>query len=84
MIFLGDFSFVKIFLTKLSCYHDNYFKYFMFGKYNGFVSKARGVCMHVSSSTLYVLPRIGIETESSGKPSAVVIFLLSSTSLGPR
>jgi hypothetical protein len=40
--------------------------------------------MHVSSSTLYVLPRIGIETESSGKPSAVVIFLLSSTSLGPR
>jgi hypothetical protein len=31
-----DFSFVKIFLTKLWCYHDNYFKYFMFGKYNGF------------------------------------------------
>ena len=22
-------------------YHDNYFKYFMFGKYNGFVIKAR-------------------------------------------
>jgi hypothetical protein len=39
---LGDFSFVKIFLTKLSCYHDNFFKYFMFGKYNGFVSKAMG------------------------------------------
>ena len=50
MIFLGDFSFVKIFLTKLSCYHDNYFKYFMFGKYNGFVSKVRGFCMHVFSS----------------------------------
>jgi hypothetical protein len=50
VIFLGDFwhfSFVKIFLTKLSCYHDNYFKYFMFGKYNGFVSKARvSACMY--------------------------------------
>jgi hypothetical protein len=50
VIFSGDFSFVKIFLTKLSCYHDNYFKYFMFGKYNGFVSKASGFCMHVFSS----------------------------------
>jgi hypothetical protein len=46
------FSFVKIFLTKLSCYHDNYFKYFMFGKYNGFVSKVRGFCIHVFSSRL--------------------------------
>jgi hypothetical protein len=28
-------------------YHDNYFKYFMFGKYNGFVSKARiAACMY--------------------------------------
>ena len=49
MIFLGDFLFAKIVLTKLSCYHDNYFKYFMFGKYNGFVSTARGFCMHVFS-----------------------------------
>ena len=32
---------------KLSCYHDNYFRYFMFGKYNGFVSKARvSACMY--------------------------------------
>ena len=39
MIFLGHFS--------LSCYHDNYFRYFMFGKYNGFVSKARvSACMY--------------------------------------
>ena len=46
MIFLGDFSFVRIFL-KISCYHDNYFRYFMFGKYNGFVSKARvSACMY--------------------------------------
>jgi hypothetical protein len=41
VIFLGDFSILKIFLIKLSCYHDNYFKYFMLGKYNGFVSKER-------------------------------------------
>jgi hypothetical protein len=28
-------------------YHDNYFKYFMFGKYNGFVSKARvSACLY--------------------------------------
>jgi hypothetical protein len=47
VIFLGDFSFVKIFLTKLSCSHDNYFKYSMFGKYNG-LSARRGVsaCMY--------------------------------------
>jgi hypothetical protein len=33
--------------TKLSCYHDNYFKYFMFEKCNGFVSKARvSACMY--------------------------------------
>ena len=32
---------------KLSCYYDNYFKYFMFGKYNGFVSKASvSTCMY--------------------------------------
>ena len=54
VIFLGDFSFVKIFLTKLSCYHDNYFKYFMFGKHNGFVSKARGFCMYVFSSSTVI------------------------------
>jgi hypothetical protein len=46
-LFLGDFSFVRIFLKKLSCYHDNYFRYFMFGKYNGFVSKVRvSACMY--------------------------------------
>jgi hypothetical protein len=32
---------------KLSCYHDNYFRYFMFRKYNDFVSKARvSACMY--------------------------------------
>ena len=45
-IFRG-FSFVRIFLKKLSCYHDDYFRYFMFGKYNGFVSKAKvSACMY--------------------------------------
>ena len=34
-------------VSNLWCYHDNYFRYFMFGKYNGFVSKARvSACMY--------------------------------------
>ena len=41
------FFLCKNILKKLSCYHDNYFRYFMFGKYNGFVSKARvSACMY--------------------------------------
>jgi hypothetical protein len=41
------FFICKNILKKLSCYHDNYFKYFTFGKYNGFVSNARiSACMH--------------------------------------
>jgi hypothetical protein len=41
------FFICKNILNKLSCYHDNNFKYFMFGKYNGFVSKARvSACMY--------------------------------------
>jgi hypothetical protein len=41
------FFICKNILIKLSCYHDNYFRYFMFGKYNGFVSKARvSACMY--------------------------------------
>ena len=51
VIFLGDFSIVKIFLMKLSRYHDNYFKYFMFGKYNVVFSGRRGM-LHVFSSGL--------------------------------
>ena len=35
------FFICKNILKKLSCYHDNYSRYFMFGKYNGFVIKAR-------------------------------------------
>ena len=41
------FFICKNILKKLSCYHDNNFGYFMFGKYNGFVSKARvSACMY--------------------------------------
>jgi hypothetical protein len=41
------FFICKNILKKLSCYHDNYFRYFMFAKYNGFVSKARvSACMY--------------------------------------
>jgi hypothetical protein len=64
IIFLGDFSFAKIFLTKLLSYYDNYFKYFMFGKYNGFVSKASGFCMHVFSSLNLIIERESALQES--------------------
>ena len=41
------FFICKNILKKLSCYPNNYFRYFMFGKYNGFVSKARvSACMY--------------------------------------
>jgi hypothetical protein len=41
------FFICKNILKKLPCYHDNYFRHFMFGKYNGFVSKARvSACMY--------------------------------------
>ena len=46
------FLICKNILKKLSCYHDNYFRYFMFGKYNGFnCQQGEGFCMHVFSST---------------------------------
>jgi hypothetical protein len=46
------FFICKNILKKLLCYHDNYFKYFTFGKYNGFVGE--GFCMHVFSSTILI------------------------------
>jgi uncharacterized membrane protein YfhO len=46
-----QFFICKNILKKKLCYHDNYFRYFMFGKYNGYVSKARvSACMYFSSS----------------------------------
>jgi hypothetical protein len=53
-----NFLFVKIFLTKLSSYHDNYCKYFMFGKYNGFVCKAKGFCMHDACIDLHIILKV--------------------------
>jgi hypothetical protein len=48
--------FVRIFLKKLSCYHDNCSRYSMFGKYNGFVSKARvSACMYFLVHSLYLM-----------------------------
>ena len=62
-IFL-DFSILKLFLIKLSCYHMtpilSILHRFMFGKHNDFVNKARvSACMYfivfalILSSTLY-------------------------------
>jgi hypothetical protein len=39
------FFICKNILKKLLCYHDNYFKYFTFGKYNGFVARV-SACMY--------------------------------------
>ena len=50
------FFICKNILKKLTCYHDNYFRYFMFGKYNGFVSKARvSACMYFLVKNYLVL-----------------------------
>ena len=49
-----QFFICKNILKKLSCYHDNYFRYFMFGKCNGFLRKARvSACMYLSSNLVY-------------------------------
>ena len=46
VIFWGDFSILKLFL-KLSCYHDNYFQFFIFRKHNVLSDKARvSTCMY--------------------------------------
>ena len=48
------FFICKNILKKLSCYHDNNCRYFMFGKYNGFVSKARvSACIYFLVYKLY-------------------------------
>ena len=50
------FFICKNILKKLSCYHDNCFRYFMFGKYIGFVSKARiSACIYFLVYTVAVL-----------------------------
>ena len=51
----------------------NQFKYFMFGKYKGFISKSMGFCMHVFSSfniiRLSNKIKLEMETESNSKAS---------------
>jgi hypothetical protein len=49
VIFLGDFSFVRIFLKnyRVTMTTALEYRYFMFGKYNAFVSEARvSACMY--------------------------------------
>ena len=56
----------KNILKKLSCYHDNNFGYFMFGKYNGFVSKARvSACMYFLVLNIDFIPRADGEGTNS-------------------
>ena len=58
------FFICKNILKKLSCYHDNYFRYFMFGKYNGFVSKARvSACMYFLVSNILFTKSLKIMRE---------------------
>jgi hypothetical protein len=50
----SDMAICKNILKKLSCYHDNYSRYFMFVKYNGFDSKARvSACMYFLVSVMF-------------------------------
>ena len=84
MIFLGDFSFVRIFL-KLLCYHDNNFRYFMFGKYNGFVSKARvsafmyflvkGIYLHDTTIAVYWRTRFILVYENDCRMTPLYLFI---------
>ena len=60
------FFICKNILKKLLCYHDNYFKYFTFGKYNGFVGG--GFCMHVFSSYNLLHPLyLGVESHVTAR-----------------
>ena len=62
------FFICKNILKKLSCYHDNYFRYFMFGKYNGFVSKARvSACMYflVNNYITFITEKAGVFLSAS-------------------
>ena len=70
-IFKRFFICIKNILKKLSCYHDNYFRYFMFGKYNGFVSKARvSACMYfLVYKEIFQL----VGPSSSDEPSVILV-----------
>jgi hypothetical protein len=47
------FFICKNILKKVSCYHDNYFRYFM--KMQWFCQQGEGFCMHVFSSIYWLL-----------------------------
>ena len=70
---LKRFFICKNILKKLSCYHDNYFRYFMFGKYNGFVSKAR------VSACMYFLVNDGTGTNRSAINAIIIRVITKST-----
>jgi hypothetical protein len=80
------FFICKNVLKKLSCYHDNYFRYFMFGKYNGFVSKAWvSACMYflvkgIKTIRICITNRILMDINGYyyGRSWACSIFSLSS------
>ena len=69
------FFICKNILKKLSCYHDNYFRYFMFGKYNGFVSKARvSACMYFLVLPVYNRWEICLSTREQNTPRNCVEY----------
>jgi hypothetical protein len=79
---------IKNILKKLSCYHDNNFGYFMFGKYNGFVSKARAKIRYYKDVTLcenyvrdfFIAAILPVSVNSSYSASiamATIVFSLS-------
>ena len=82
-IFRGFFI-CKNILKKSSCYHDNNFRYFMFGKYNGFVSKARiSACMYFlvsginwSQWSVTVYRCKGLDVQKLNYACSVLDFLL--------
>jgi hypothetical protein len=49
------FFICKNILKKLSCYHDNYIRYFMFVNIQWFCQQGEGFCMHVFSSANFKL-----------------------------
>jgi hypothetical protein len=58
-----EVSVSSLYIPTLWCYHDNNFRYFMFGKYNGFVSKAR------VSACMYFLVYWTISMQAAGVPN---------------
>ena len=73
------FFICKNILKKFSCYHDNYFRYFMFGKYNGFCQQGEGFCMHVFSSCTISATRLYLKS-----PLSSLVLPLDSLATGKQ